>query len=51
VFKSSLFTEGFADYYRKMQGFLLLFIDGAAFLTEEEISNPYWEYYVTYEIL
>ena len=51
VYRSTLCTPGFTDYYRKLQVFLLFYIDGAEFLSEEEIENPYWEYYVTYEKL
>ncbi len=49
MFKSTLKTPGFAKYYRRLQCFLLFFIDGAAYLNDEEINNPFWEYYVTYK--
>lgn len=39
-------TPGFRDYHRRMQLFILLFIEGGSYVHEDEDA---WEFYVLYE--
>lgn len=46
VYRSTWDTPGFREYHRRMQLFVLLFIEGASYIQEEE-SN--WEFFTLYE--
>jgi len=39
--------KGFMELKRRMEVFLLLYIDGASFVIEEE---EYWKYFVIYQV-
>ncbi|KAI0759471.1 acyl-CoA N-acyltransferase [Irpex lacteus] len=46
VYHSTWDTEGFREYHRKMQLFILLYIEGGSYIQEEEDT---WEFMVLYE--
>lgn len=46
VYRSTWETPGFREYHRRMQLFVLLFIEGASYIQEEEIN---WEFFTLYE--
>ncbi|KAI0684150.1 histone acetyltransferase type B catalytic subunit [Cytidiella melzeri] len=46
VYHSTWHTEGFREYHRKMQLFILLYIEGGSYIQEEEET---WEFVVLYE--
>ncbi|KAI0093745.1 histone acetyltransferase type B catalytic subunit [Irpex rosettiformis] len=46
VYHSTWGTEGFREYHRKMQLFILLYIEGGSYIQEEEET---WEFVVLYE--
>ncbi|WRT65548.1 histone acetyltransferase type B catalytic subunit [Kwoniella shivajii] len=46
MYKSTWSTTGFRDYHRRMQLFILLFIEGGSYVQEDEDS---WEFITLYE--
>ncbi|KAL7416218.1 acyl-CoA N-acyltransferase [Mrakia frigida] len=46
MWKTSWKDEGFLDYHRRMQFFILLYIEGGTFLVEDEDC---WEFVILYE--
>ncbi|SPC62338.1 related to histone acetyltransferase subunit HAT1 [Ustilago sp. UG-2017b] len=46
VYRSTWETPGFREYHRRMQLFVLLFIEGASYIQEEETN---WEFFTLYE--
>ena len=46
VYRSTWETPGFRDYHRRMQLFVLLFIEGASYIQEDETN---WEFFTLYE--
>ncbi|SPO25915.1 related to histone acetyltransferase subunit HAT1 [Ustilago trichophora] len=46
VYRSRWDTPGFREYHRRMQLFVLLFIEGASYIHEEETN---WEFFTLYE--
>ncbi|CDS01211.1 hypothetical protein, partial [Sporisorium scitamineum] len=46
VYRSTWETAGFREYHRRMQLFVLFFIEGASYIQEEEAN---WEFFTLYE--
>lgn len=46
VYRSTWDTAGFREYHRRMQLFVLLFIEGASYIQEDETN---WEFFTLYE--
>ncbi|TKY85682.1 hypothetical protein EX895_005222 [Sporisorium graminicola] len=46
VYRSTWETPGFREYHRRMQLFVLLFIEGASYIQEDETN---WEFFTLYE--
>jgi len=46
VYKADWSTPGFKEYHRRMQVFLLLYIEGASYIDEED---PRWEFLTLFE--
>jgi histone acetyltransferase 1 len=46
IYRATWDTPGFRDYHRRMQLFVLLFIEGASYIQEDETN---WEFFTLYE--
>ncbi|KAJ1929863.1 histone acetyltransferase 1 [Tieghemiomyces parasiticus] len=46
IYHTTFDTPGFADYHRRLQSFLLFYIEGASFIEE---NDPHWDIYTIYQ--
>ncbi|PWZ02346.1 histone acetyltransferase type B catalytic subunit [Testicularia cyperi] len=46
IYRTTWDTPGFREYHRRMQVFVLLFIEGASYIQEDEAN---WEFFTLYE--